>query len=349
MSEGHLTRSSIAVRVASVVGAFLIAGAVAGCVDTSGKTAGGDYPAYSPASPSATFSDGSAMSSKLVAAGEVCNQLHPFDDEAFLECVLRAESAPGSSSRSSASPKPAPSGTSPEPTTTTTVPTTTSTLAPGRLVAGTVIACPDFIEATFLNTGDREVRIVETVLFLQGGDEPFGYGTDWTPTLESGDAVTWRTTASDLGLDWIGTGPVSVGARPQTSSGEFVYADGSNPHSSCTATAPTTTTTQPPEVHGIDVTRSHAVCSADSAVFTFRITNTGNADLTLSQVALFPYEDDSHHFFEPDGWWPLPIVPPGQTVSLTEDFFFGDFWTGGSIELYVVSSSGVTIVDIPCS
>jgi hypothetical protein len=40
----------------------------------------------------ATFSDGSAMPHDLTDAGELCNELHPFDDDAFLRCVLGSSS-----------------------------------------------------------------------------------------------------------------------------------------------------------------------------------------------------------------------------------------------------------------
>jgi len=235
-------------------------------------------------------------------------------------------------------------------TTTSTRPATTSTLAPGRLVAGTVIACPDFIEATFRNAGGRPVTIVEMVLFIQGGGEPFGYGTDWTPTVEPGATVTWRQTAANLGLDWIGPGLVSVGARPQTSAYEFVYVEGPNPHNSCTAVAPSTTTTAPP-VSVLDATDSAATCSTGGIDMTFTIRNTGSTAVELYQVALFPGGPMGHSFLDPD-WWPLPTVGPGATVSHRETFSGGSldtFIPGNELEIHIDSSDGRASTFITCS
>jgi hypothetical protein len=228
--------------------------------------------------------------------------------------------------------------------------TTTSTL-PGRLIPGTVVACPDFIEATFRNTGGRAVTIVEIILFIEGIDEqPFGYGTDWTPTLQSGDTATWRATAYDLGLDWIWPGLVSVGARPHTSSGDFVYAEGPNPNSSCTAVAPTTTTTAPPP-SVLDATGSSATCSTGGIDMTFTIRNTGTGSVELYQVALFPGGPMGHSFLDPD-WWPLPTVGPGETVSHRETFSGGSldtFTPGTELEIFIDSSDGRASTFIVCS
>ena len=125
-------------------------------------------------------------------------------------------------------------------TTTATPPSTVSTSttarpAPAELVAGPVVACPDFIEATFENHSASAASVVELALFIEGAIEPFGYITDWTPTILGGSSATWRVTAADMGLNEIGPGPVFVGAATAVSPYSYVYAEGDNPHSSCSS------------------------------------------------------------------------------------------------------------------
>lgn len=326
----------------AVVGVGFFVVALAGCTDSTN----GPFAEDSEPRTDATFSDGSLMPDDLLAIGDACHQLYPLDDDAFLECVLRAGGTSGSASQLSTATESTTSSTSVSRTTTSTIQLTTTTLVPDRLVAVSVLACPDFVEATFRNAGRRSVRIAEIGLFLDIGGEAIDYVWDWTEAVDAGASATWRVGAADLGLEWIPSGSVSVGARLQTSR-DFVYSDGPNPHESCTATAPPTTTfAQAPYV---DVTGSVARCTADGATFTFRITNTGTTKLTLHQVALFPYENDSHHFDDVDSWWPLPDVEPGETATHSDEFFFGESWGGDSIELLVSSSNGQTIVDIACS
>jgi hypothetical protein len=97
------------------------------------------------------------------------------------------------------------------------------------------VACSDFIEATFENHNASTVAVVELIIFIEGAIEPFGYTTDWTPTILGGSSATWLVTAADLGLDEIGPGPVFVGAASPASPYSYVYAEGDNPHSSCSS------------------------------------------------------------------------------------------------------------------
>lgn len=39
-------------------------------------------------SPAPTFSDSSRMSPEIVQRGEVCNEMYPFDDDAFTRCMF---------------------------------------------------------------------------------------------------------------------------------------------------------------------------------------------------------------------------------------------------------------------
>jgi len=104
--------------------------------------------------------------------------------------------------------------------------------------------------------------------------------------------------------------------------------------------------------YGLDVTGSVATCSSSGIAMTFNIRNADTVAIDLRQVALFPFPPPSHAFFEPDDWWPLPRVYPGQTVSHSEVFAGGllnDFRPGDEVEVFVASSRGSYAAYIPCS
>lgn len=153
---------------------------------------------FTPEVPTPTFADGSEMPSGMVAAGEVCNELYPFDDVAFTSCVLRNAQSVEPGTQSSRPESQGQSTTTIEPRSTTTTssaaPTTTTSLP--ALTTTTVQFPTDPNEPapptpfpTFLQTGLGVVSIgdpaplsIETLTEIHGSPTR---DTGWEPSFSS--------------------------------------------------------------------------------------------------------------------------------------------------------------------
>jgi hypothetical protein len=77
--------SSISTRTKVLIGVVVVV--VLGLLAAFGEEESNSPP---PAnfSPNPTFYGGEPMSDELVRAGEVCDERHPFDQDAYIDCIL---------------------------------------------------------------------------------------------------------------------------------------------------------------------------------------------------------------------------------------------------------------------